>query len=171
MKIKSTSIVNGYFQDNIGHRGTNFLKEKKPNYSFHLSWEDLPKNTASLALTFLDHDAVPVCGFSWIHWLVANIDPTLKELSENASVDSSLLEGVTSWSSGIIPEEWRLTKEDDAGFGGCAPPDKEHLYTVELYALDKKLELPRGFMLNDLLKAMKGHVLDKCTLEALYKTK
>lgn len=171
MKIQSTSIVNDYFKDAIGHRGANFLKGVKPNYSFHLSWEDLPPNTVSLALIFVDHDAIPVCGFTWIHWTVANIDPALKELPENASVNLDLLEGVTSWSSGIIPKEWRLSKEEDAGFGGCAPPDKEHLYTIELYALDKKLALPRGFMMNELLKAMKGHVLDKATLEAWYKTK
>jgi len=171
MKINSTSIVNGYFKDDIGHRGSSFLKGKKPNYSFQLSWENLPKNTLSLALIFMDHDAIPVCGFSWIHWTVANIDPALKELPENASVDLNLLEGMTSWSSGIIPEEWRLSKEEDAGFGGCAPPDQEHLYTVEVYALDKKLALSRGFMMNDLLKAMKGHVLEKCVLEAMYKTK
>ena len=171
MKIISKSIVNGYFKDDIGHRGTHFLQGKKPNYSFHLAWQDLPKDTQSLALIFVDHDAIPVCGFTWIHWTVANIDPALGELPENASVDMHLLEGVTSWSSGIIPEDWRLSKEDDAGYGGCAPPDQEHLYTVEVYALDCTLTLPHGFMMNQLLKAMKGHVLDKCILEALYKNK
>ncbi len=171
MKIHSHSIINGYFKDSIGHRGTQFLKDKKPNHSFHLAWEDLPKNTQSLALIFIDHDAIPVCGFTWIHWTVANIDPALKELPENASITMNLVEGITSWSSGIIPADWRLDKKEDAGFGGCAPPDKEHLYTIELYALDKQLTLSRGFMMNELLKAMKGHVLDKATLEALYKTK
>lgn len=171
MKIKSNSIVNGYFKDDIGHRGINFYKGIKPNYSFHLAWAELPKNTVSLALTFVDHDAIPVCGFTWIHWLVANIDPSFSELPEDASKNLNLLEGVTSWSSGIIPNDWRLSKDDDVGFGGCAPPDQEHLYTIELYALDKQLELPRGFLMNDLLKAIKGHVLDKCMLEALYKTK
>jgi len=171
MKITSNSIINGYFKDEIGHRGSSFLKEVKPNYSFHLAWQDLPKKTQSLAILFLDHDAIPVCGFTWIHWTVANIDPALEELPENASVTMDLLEGLTSWSSGIIPTEWQLSKEDDAGFGGCAPPDQEHLYTIEVYALDKTLELPRGFMMNHLLKAMKGHVLEKATLEALYKTK
>lgn len=171
MKISSKSIVNGYFVDNIGHRGTHFFKDVKPNYSFHLAWKDLPKDTVSLALTFVDHDAIPVCGFTWIHWTVANIDPKSNEIPENASTNSNLLEGVTSWCSGIIPADWRLSKEDDAGFGGCAPPDQEHLYTIELYALDKKLDVSHGFFMNDLLKAMKGHILDKCILEALYKIK
>lgn len=171
MKIQSNSIENGYFKDDIGHRGTHFFKEVKPNYSFHLAWEDLPKDTVSLALVFIDHDAIPVCGFTWIHWTVANIDPALKELPENASVNLNLLEGVTSWSSGLLPESWKLSKEEDAGFGGCAPPDQEHLYTIELYALDEKLTLARGFLMNELLKAMKGHILDKCTLEAWYRKK
>ena len=171
MKIRSNSIINGYFKNEIGHHGVQFHKEIKPSYSFHIAWEDLPTDTASLALIFVDHDAIPVCGFTWIHWTVANIAPSLKELPENASVNMDLLEGVTSWNSGIIPEKWKLNEIDATGFGGCAPPDKDHLYTIELYALDKQLTLSRGFPMNELLKSMNGHVLDKCTLEALYKTK
>ncbi|MES2203987.1 MAG: YbhB/YbcL family Raf kinase inhibitor-like protein [Pseudomonadota bacterium] len=171
MKIKSNSITNGYFKDEMGHHGTQFLKNIMPNYSFHLAWDNLPPGTQSLALTFVDHDAIPFCGFTWIHWLAANIDPTLNELPENASEKMNLLQGVNSWGSGIIPKEYQLSKEDASRYGGCAPPDKDHLYTIELYALDKKLDLPSGFMMNELLKAMKGHVLDKATLEALYKTK
>lgn len=171
MKIKSNNIINGYFTDHVGHRGTNFHKDIMPNYSFHLAWEDLPAHTKSLALIFVDHDAIPVCGFTWIHWLVANIDPHLKELPENASVNLNLLQGVNSWHSGIIPKEYHLTKEDAAQYGGCAPPDKEHLYTIELYALDTQLTLSHGFTMNELLKAMKGHVLDEATLEALYRSK
>ena len=171
MKIKSNSIIDGYFKDDIGHRGTYFFKNIMPNYSFHLAWEDLPLNTKSLALVFIDHDAIPVCGFTWIHWLAANIDPTLNELPENARETMHLLEGVNSWNSGIIPKEYQLSKEDASRYGGCAPPDQEHLYTVQLYALDTQLALSPGFTMNELLKAMKGHVLDEATLEALYKTK
>lgn len=171
MKVTSKSVINGYFKDEIGHRGMHFYKNVKPNYSFHLAWENLPKDTQSLALMFIDHDAIPVCGFTWIHWTVANIDPAMKELPENASVDLNLLEGVTSWSSGLLSPEWHLNKEDDAGFGGCAPPDREHLYTIELYALETKLTLSRGFYMNELIKAMDGHVLEKASLDARYKTK
>ena len=171
MKIKSNSIINGYFNNEIGHHGSQFLKGKKPNFSFHLAWEDIPENTKSLAIIFLDHDAIPVCGFSFSHWTVANIDPSVNELPENASVTMSLLEGVTSWGSGIISEDWRLEKEDATGFGGCAPPDKDHLYTITLYALDTKLALSRGFYMNDLLKTMKGHILETASLEAMYRSK
>ena len=171
MKIYTNSIKNGYLEDRFGHRGTQFYKDKKPNRSFHLGWKDLPKDTKSLALIFIDHDAIPVCGFSWIHWTVANIDPTLGELAENASVEQKLLEGVTSWNSGILPEEWKLDREDATGYGGCAPPDKEHRYTIDVYALDNKLNLVRGFYKNELLKAMDKRVLAQATLHGLYKTK
>ncbi len=171
MKVFSTGILNGYFDDRFGHRGEQFLKNIKPSRSFQLGWSDLPAGTKTLAVIFIDYDAIPVCGFPWIHWTVANIDPALGELSENASVEKNLLEGVTSWSSPIIPADFKLSREDDAGFGGCAPPDKAHEYSVDVYALDTTLNLKRGFYMNDLLKAMQGHILDKATVVGLYKTK
>lgn len=171
MEIFSNSVVNGYFKDAIGHRGEQFLKDKMPNRSFHIGWRDLPEKTQSLALLFIDHDAIPVCGFSWIHWTVANIDPTLGELPENASVDMNLLEGVNSWGSGIVPAEWKLDREDATGYGGCTPPDKEHCYTVKLFALDTKLNLSRGFYLNEMINQMEGHILERAKLRVLYKTK
>lgn len=170
MEIFSTSIHQGYFDDAFGHRGTQFLNGK-PNRSFHLAWRNVPSNAKSLALVFIDHDAIPVCGFTWIHWTVANIDPNLNELPENASQDLKLLEGVTSWAAPFAPAEWRLSKEDATGFGGCAPPDKEHLYTIKLFALDTTLNLTRGFYLNELYKAMDGHVLAEARLQAIYRSK
>lgn len=170
MKLHSNSIEDGYFNDKCGHRGTQFLNGKKPNRSFHIGWSNLPKNTKTLALVFIDHDAIPVCGFTWIHWAVANINPNLNELPENASAEQKLLEGVTSWASPFAPAEWRLTHEEATGFGGCAPPDKTHNYTVELYALDTEVNLKRGFYLNELITAMEGHILDKAVLHAKYKT-
>ncbi len=169
MKIYSNNIKQGYVDDAMGKRGHQFIHGKKPSRSFHLAWEDLPTGTVSLALIMTDEDAIPVCGFTWIHWTVANMDPALKSLPENASQEMDLLQGVTSWSSGIISADWRLHKEDDIGFGGCAPPDCDHRYTIELYALDKKLNLQRGFYKNELVWAMQGRILDKATLYGIYK--
>lgn len=169
--VFSNSILNGYLKDAMGHRGEQFIKNKMPSRSFHLGWKQLPEETESLALLFIDHDAIPVCGFSWIHWTVANIDPALGELPENASVDMYLLEGVNSWASGLLPTEWKLDKEDAIGYGGCAPPDKEHCYTVKLFALDNKLNLSRGFYLNEMINQMEGHILAHAKLQFLYKTK
>lgn len=171
MKVHSSGITNGHLDDRFGHHGEQFLHAKMPNRSFPLTWENLPENTVSLALTFIDYDAVPVCGFPWIHWTVANIDPLFTGLSENASVELDLLEGVNSWSSGIIPESSRLSLTDSATYGGCAPPDKAHRYDLTLYALDTTLDLKRGFYLNELLRAIDNHVLGQAQLSAHYTAK
>lgn len=169
MKIHSKNINDTYLDNDFGKHGAQFLMNKKPNRSFHVAWEDLPTGTVSLALTLLDEDAIPVCGFTWIHWTVANIDPSLKELPENASIEMNLLEGLTSWSSGLLPEEWRLNKEEDAGFGGCAPPDKNHRYTLTVYAINKKLDLKKGFYKNELVSAMEGNIIEKKELHFNYR--
>ena len=168
MKIQSRNITEGRFDKSMGHLGGEIYKGRMPTRSFQLSWHELPANTKSLALIFIDHDAIPVCGFSWIHWTVANIDPAQQALAENASAAGGLLEGVNSWASGILPEAWKLTPEEATRYGGCAPPDQPHLYTIELYALDKKLALQKGFFMNELIHAMSGHVLEKATLSATY---
>lgn len=170
MKITSNNIVNGYLDDKFGFRGSQFIGQK-PSRSFHIAWSDLPEKTQTLALVFVDYDAVPVCGFPWTHWIVANIDPTLGSLPENASLDMNLLEGVTSWNSPLLSKESRLSREEATGYGGCAPPDKTHHYTLYVYALDSKLDLQRGFYLNEFLNALEGHVLDSAKLAALYNTK
>ena len=40
-------------------------------------------------------------------------------------------------------------------FGGCAPPNADHEYSIKVYALDKMLEINNGFMLNELIRKMK----------------
>ncbi len=48
-----------------------------PSVSFPIDISDVPENAVSLALAFVDFDAVPVGGFCWIHWLACNIDPAV----------------------------------------------------------------------------------------------
>jgi Raf kinase inhibitor-like YbhB/YbcL family protein len=170
MKISSKNIVNGYLDHSFGHLGTQF-EGSMPSRSLQLSWADLPADTVSLAIFFDDLDAIPVCGFSWIHWVVANIDPALGELPENASVEMNLLEGLNSWAAPLTPEAWKLPPEKASHFGGCAPPDKAHLYTLKMYALDTKLNLQRGFFANALFHAMRGHILAEATLDFWYNAK
>jgi len=177
MKIFSHHVINTYLQDPFGHRGTDFIKTK-PCRSFHIGWSDLPKDTKSLALIFIDYEAIPVCGFPWIHWTMANINPALGELLENFSIqnksnhNSEFIEGVTSWNSKLLPSEWFLDKEDATGYGGAAPPDCTHRYTVDLFALDiLKLDLNRGFFMNELLNKMESHILDQAKLHMFYKSK
>jgi hypothetical protein len=164
MKLHSKNVINGYLEDKFGYRD-----DQKPNRSFHLTWSDLPKDAKTLALIFVDYDAIPVCGFPWIHWACANIDPKLNELPENASAEMNLLQGVNSRISPFLQGNKKISKEDAIGFAGCAPPDKTHTYTLYVYALDTKLNLAKGFYANELIKAIEGHILAQTKLEMMYK--
>ena len=47
--------------------------EGKPSRSFPILVTDAPKEAKTLAVFFRDYDSVPVCGFTWIHRLAANL--------------------------------------------------------------------------------------------------
>ena len=53
-------------------------------------------------------------------------------------------------------------------YGGMTPPDKPHIYELHVYALDKLLDLRRGFLLNELYREMDGHILAEYTLKGIY---
>ena len=46
---------------------------EKPVVSFPFIIEEAPENTKTFAWTFVDYDSIPVCGFTFIHWVVANV--------------------------------------------------------------------------------------------------
>ena len=126
---------------------------KNGNVSPPLTISNIPENTSSLALIMDDPDAMGVVGKIWVHWLLWNIEPTTKEIPEN-SIPSGSIEGKTDF--------------DEIGYGGPAPPDKEHTYIFKLYALDSKLNLPKGSTKTDLENAMNGHIISETRLEGRY---
>ena len=52
---------------------------------------------------------------------------------------------------------------------GPCPPSGQHRYYIRLYALDKKLELPAGTTKDELVSAMKDHILSETELMGTYK--
>ena len=56
-----------------------------PVRSFPIEIADVPAGTESLALTFVDFDSTPVCGFTWIHWLAANFPANTTLIGDDAS--------------------------------------------------------------------------------------
>ncbi|MBC2857205.1 YbhB/YbcL family Raf kinase inhibitor-like protein [Cetobacterium sp. 2A] len=163
-ELSSTGIKNGYILEKYGKYGTDKI-EDVPSLSIPLQWTNPPEGTKQFALVMQDFDAIPVCGFSWIHW-VALIPVNYTELPENASqVDVNLIQGVNS---SISPFR-KLDKKAASHFGGPAPPDKDHTYTFTIFALDKEIKLENGFYLNYLYKDMKNHILGIAELEGIYK--
>jgi len=124
-----------------------------------LEWSDPPEGTQSLALICDDPDA-PVG--TWDHWLIWNIPADRRQLPEGVPTTETVADlggacqGNNSWPK--------------IGYGGPMPPPGHgvHHYHFVLYALDQTLELAPGARKDDLLAAMKGHILAEAKLTGLY---
>ena len=159
MKVDSIAMNGGKIPDRFGKRGKEFNAFGVPSRSIPLDIVEAPEEVVSFALVLEDRDAVPVCGFSWIHWTAANI--MKRRLEENESVTAEFTQGINSWYGTYGAEGAR-------GYGGMAPPDRPHTYELHVYALDCTLPLENGFFAADLYQAMEGQVLDKVTVTGTY---
>lgn len=152
MKVTSKGIVDGKILDKYGKRGTQ-QKFGMPTLSLPIKIENAPKDTKSFAIIFDDPDSVPVCGYIWNHWLVANLQKTeLKEDESQTSFD--FVQGKNSW--------------NDNCYGGPCPPDRPHNYRIRVFALSSLLDLRGDFTLTQLENQMHGQILDTAELFGIY---
>lgn len=121
------------------------------NVSPPLSFLDVPDNIKSLVLIVDDPDAPSK---TWVHWTVFNIDPAVKEVTED-SVPQDGVEGMTDFGT--------------RGYGGACPPSGTHRYFFKLYALDTVLNLNSNSDKKAIEQAMQNHILQSCELVGLYK--
>lgn len=149
MKVTSSSIVNGYFLDQHGKYG----KEISIPFEIH----DYPENTKSFAFLFEDKDAIPVCGFSFIHWVGYNLTTT--------NVESNASESNPPFNQGLHS----CSHEMKEHYVGMAPPDADHRYELHVYALDTLLNLKEGVPFNEVYWAMENHILEQATCSAYYR--
>ena len=165
MRVISEGIVDGVIQDPYGKRGTQFSAHGVPACSLPFEILDPPAGTRSYAFVLEDKDAVPVTrGFSWIHWTGCNL--TEPRVEADASRRSpAFVQGLNSWTS---VQGGSLPPEACCCYGGMGPPDRPHVYELHVYALDTRLDLAAGFWMNELYRAMEGHVLDSATLRGIY---
>lgn len=164
MIISSTGICNGVIQKKYGSHGVQFNENDVPTYSLPFKIENAPDKTASFAFILEDKDAYPVTGFTWVHWLGANL--TGNELKENESQTAkNFIQGANSWTS---IQGNKQTREQASYYGGMTPPDKAHIYELHVFALDKLLDLKNGFYLNELYQEMEWHILEEAVLKGLY---
>ena len=115
----------------------------------------VPDAAESLVVVVDDPDAVEPAGKVWIHWLVWNVNPTRKRIPEDWSTETAAaVEGENDYG--------------EVGYGGPNPPDREHTYRFRLFALDDELGLSAGASLDDLERAIEGHVIESTTYEGTY---
>ncbi|CAM2815180.1 YbhB/YbcL family Raf kinase inhibitor-like protein [Fructilactobacillus fructivorans] len=158
MKI-NTPLQNGFLPDKYTkHAQPDEMLDGHPVISFPIKISDVPSDAKSLVVMLLDDDSIPVCGFTYIHWVAANIDPDVSEIPENASQDRSInmTLGKNSLAGGLV----NVTNPKlNQHYVGPTPPDKPHDYQLHVYALDQKLNLSDGFWLNELKQKMSGHIV------------
>ncbi len=125
------------------------------NVSPPLQWDAVPEETQAIALICDDPDA-PMKTF--VHWVLYNLPPAARELPENAGADASLPDGA----------EEGVNDFAKAGYGGPCPPSGTHRYYFKIYALDRQVKPGRHATKDDLLKAVRGHILGQGQLMGRY---
>ncbi len=121
-----------------------------------ISWSDIPKEAKSLVLICEDPDAP---GGTWIHWVAYNIPPQMLGFSSNVpprpQLDDGTRQGKNSWGK--------------IGYGApCPPSGPAHRYYFKVYALDTTLSLAPGAAKDQVVQAMKGHILAEGSLMGTY---
>lgn len=110
--------------------------------------KNIPANAKTLAIILDDPDATHG---TFVHWVAWNISPT-ETISEHTT-------SATMGNNGAGKK----------GYIGPCPPSGIHHYHFKIYALDTKLNLPEGSGKQELLDAMKGHIVGSGELIGLYK--
>jgi Raf kinase inhibitor-like YbhB/YbcL family protein len=126
------------------------------NISPPLTWSGAPEETKSFALICDDPDA-PV-GL-WVHWVFFDIPAKVNSLPENVSRQEEI--------AGLGKNGKNTSRR--WGYDGPCPPGGTHHYYFKLYALDAILNLKAGLTNDELLTAMKGHILVEAQLMGRYK--
>lgn len=138
------------------------------NVSPALAWTGAPAATRQFALVYDDPDVVfgnPAQSF--VHWVVYKIPGTATGLPAELPMDAVL----------TAPADIAGTIQGLSGFkrtgyrGPAPPPGKPHHYTWTVYALDAELPLEQGLNRNQLLEAIKGHIIGQGSLVAIYERK
>lgn len=127
------------------------------NVSPPLTIAQVPEKAESLVLIVDDPDAPDPAApkRTWVHWVLFNLPPTLKELPEGLQ---NLPDGASTGRN-----DW-----GKASYGGPCPPIGRHRYFHKLYALDRRLSGLEEPTKSQVEKAMHGHVLASAELVGTY---
>jgi Raf kinase inhibitor-like YbhB/YbcL family protein len=128
------------------------------NISPPLDIQDVPAGTASLVLLMTDPDIPEAAKIKfniqeWDHWIVLDISPNTLHIPEGKNP-----EGV-----------FGVNTRGNNHYDGPAPPDREHRYVFDLYALKSKLGLETGCTKERIKQKMNGQILGHASLMGTFK--
>jgi Raf kinase inhibitor-like YbhB/YbcL family protein len=158
-KHRKIEVTSPAFEDREPIPGTYAAEQE--NISPPLAWSQGPENTRSYVVMLEDPDADEDPPF--VHWTMYNI----------SADQTALPEGVPGQPRLVLPEGALQGRNDrgSTGYTGMKPPpgDPAHDYHLQVFALDRALELPHGASRAELLDAMQGHVLAAGELVGTYR--
>ena len=136
------------------HRGRLFGMNVSPA----LEWTAPPTGTAELVLIVQDPD-VPMSKPA-THALSFGIDPELSGIPEHGLADPSPVPGLRHGKGALGRRGW----------AGPMPVRSHgpHSYVFQLFAVDRRLGLPKGASLTQVLDALSGHVIARARLDGTY---
>lgn len=121
-----------------------------------LAWENAPAGTSSFAVIARDPDAP---GGTFVHWVIYDLPPKVLGVMQGIAAKERLPDGSMQG----------VNSAQSVGYyGPCPPGGKPHRYVFTVYALDEMLSLPPGVDEEQVMKAMRGHVLAEGQLMARY---
>src|SRR5215470_2704255 len=120
-----------------------------------LQFSGVPPAAKSLVLIVVDPDvprAIKPDG-RYLHWAVWDLPPDARTIAD------------------FGPRARSVNENGGGGYIPACPPNGEHRYVFQLFALDTTLGNPRITNEADLRRAMEGHVLDQAELVGRYTTR
>ena len=161
----SVPLEKGFLPDRFGkHAAPADTHAGYPKRSFPITITEAPAGTKSFAVWLIDYDAVPVSGFPWIHWNIANLPGDTTEIPEDVERTQAM-----PMTRGRNANAGHFVNASDpliaTGYVGPQPPNADHAYTLTVFALDTELDLQPGFWLNEARHAMAGHILTETSLD------
>ena len=126
-----------------------------------LEWTNVPMGTVTFAILFHDPDVALQRKLDDVtHWIAWNIPGTTTKLDEGIKEGATLPDGTI---------QGKNIRGQNAYMGPGAPASgPHHHYTLELFALDTKLDLGPDASRADVMKALEGHILGKAVWVGRY---
>jgi len=120
-----------------------------------LEWKDAPAGTKSFAIICETPDAPTG---NWIQWLIYDIPGDVTSLPQAVPKTGQLENGTKQGKNDF----------DGVGYNGPCLPAGEHRFFFRVYALDSLTNLKEGAKKEELVEAMKGHILAEGALMSVY---
>lgn len=122
-----------------------------------LSWVNAPAGTVTYTLLMHDPDNAPQKHVQdTLHWMAFNIPGSTTSLPEGVPAQPTLPDGTVQVKGGAV------------GYRGPGARGIYHHYTIELFALDTKLNLGPDATREQVTAAIDGHILGKAVVEGRF---